>query len=107
MKRRLFGTQENSYFIWCPRGSQNIDPEILKNQKIQNVILCFVIHIGAVLAKNPLMFFGRYWSHIHNLGDFIKRFFGILRCPSFPKLTKSGSPDMQKNAFIYFRIFVE
>ena len=29
------------------------------------------------------MFFGRYWSHIQDIQEFIRRIFGLFRCPSF------------------------
>ena len=49
------------------------------------VLSSFLIHH---ISKIPFMFFDRYWFHIHDLGDFIRRIFGIFRYPSFPKLRK-------------------
>ena len=40
-----------------------------------------------IFPKKPFMFSGRYWSHIQDLQDFIRRIFVILRCPSFPKVS--------------------
>ena len=33
------------------------------------------------------MFSGRYWSHIQDFPEFIKRIVGSLRCPSFPNVS--------------------
>ena len=40
-----------------------------------------------ITKKIHSMFSGRYWSHIEDFRDFIKRIGGIVRCPSFRKLT--------------------
>ena len=57
------------------------------------------------------MFFDRYWSHIHDFGDFIKRVFIIFRCPRFQNWQnmKSIYAKMKRNKDvpIYFLIFVE
>ena len=80
MTRRSFRTQEIAILCWCPRGSQNIDSK--------NVILCFCNRYLYHISKNALCFVNRYWSHISDFEAFIKRIFGICRCPSFQILIK-------------------
>ena len=45
-------SQENNYScLVFPLAFQNIDPEITKNPEFPNVISCFVMDIGTILAK--------------------------------------------------------
>ena len=49
----MFWNQSNNhlFLVPLPRAFQHIDPEITKIPKFQNVILCFVVDIGTILAK--------------------------------------------------------
>ena len=82
-KPMVFGPNK-SLFCWCPHRSQHIDPNLLKQIPKFHFMFCngYWYHI----SKIPFMCFDRYWSHIQDFQDFIRRFFGIVRCPPFPKL---------------------
>lgn len=58
----------------------------IKSPKNNIILLCN--RTWYHISKTPFMFFNRHGFHIHDFGDFIKRFVGICRCLSFPKLTK-------------------
>ena len=53
--------------------------------KLQKSLNIFERYWYSILLNFHFMLFGRYWSHIQYLQDFIKRIVGICRCPSFPK----------------------
>ena len=42
------------------------------------------------LSNFHFMFSGRYWSHIEDFQDFVRRIFIMFRRPSFAKLSKGG-----------------
>ena len=50
-------------------------------------ISCYWIHIDPIftISKNPLHVFDRYWSNIQSFRKFIRRMFGIVLRPPFPK----------------------
>ena len=76
-------------FVWIPCGKkqrlfwpQKVIPELpnIWNFPERHFMLCnrYLYHI----SKHP-WFFYRYWCNIHDFWDFIRRIFGIVRCPSF------------------------
>ena len=89
VKRRLFRTYENSYFMLVPPCfTKDWSRNYKQNQHFQTCHFMFCKRYWYHMSKHPFMPFDRYWSHIHDLGDFIRRIFIISRCPSFSKLTK-------------------
>ena len=68
-------------------GPKKIIPTLSTCQNSQKVILWILVDVGTILANINSCFL-RYWSHIHEFGNLIRRIFGIFRCPSFPKLTQ-------------------
>ena len=76
-------------------GTQKIIPKLSTIRNSQTSHYRFCNRYWYHNSKKPFMFFDRYWSRIHDLGDFIRRFFGISRCPSFPKLTKMDFQNVE------------
>ena len=83
-KDDCLGPKKIIILFWCPRSSQNIDPKTIKVWKMS---FMFCNRYGYHIREMPFMFFDRYWSHLQDFGDLIRRFFGIFRCPSFPKMS--------------------
>ena len=90
---------------------QSRNQKNFQNSKKCHFMFCdgYWYHIG----KNPFMYFDRYWFHNYDSGNFIKRFFGICWCPSFPKLTKCWKSKCNNTIFqnisicllIFVRVF--
>ena len=89
VKRLVFGPRKIAIFCGAPQGSQHSDSKIIESSKFQKCHCMFCKRYLYQISKHPFMFFHRYLSHIYDVGDFIKRIFGISRCPSFPKLPTS------------------
>ena len=52
------------------------------------------------ISKKPCMFFEKYWFHIHDFTDFMKRIYIIFRCPSCQKLTNTWKSRYAKTYFV-------
>ena len=80
-------------FLWIPvwkddgLGSKKIIQKMSKFQNSTKSHFIFCCGYWYHISKTPLMNFDRYWSHIDDLGDFIRRIFGVFLCPSFQKVT--------------------
>ena len=66
------------------------------HQLTEKTPLMFLKDIWSTLPNFHFMFLDRYWSHIENFGDLIRRISGKPRCPSFRKLSTFWIFNIQK-----------
>ena len=74
----------------------------IRRFKDSKIHFMYLKDIGSILSNYHFLFSGRYWSHIQDFQEFIRRISMAVRCPSFPKITKSR---VSNNCYLQSNIF--